>query len=143
MTDEDFHYNDCGIAGGFPHPASAHKPDYNKMEKKEAKKDGAKLVRNSGRGSEKGDAKLDEFLVDYKFNAKSFSLSLANWHKHRKDAWGNGKREPLISIIFGDGTKVAIIDWELFTQLRESIAVSRDEYEELVEKAWMYDDLCK
>jgi len=22
---EDFHFMDCGIAGGFPHPASAHK----------------------------------------------------------------------------------------------------------------------
>lgn len=106
-----------------------NKLDYNKMERKEAAKDGAKLVKNSGRGAEKGDAKLDNFLVDYKFNAKSFTLSLVNWMKHKKDAWKNGQRDPLVSVVFADGTKVAIIDWQIFEDFRE--------------KAWKYDELCK
>lgn len=94
-------------------------PDYNKLEKKQAKKDGATLVRNSGRGVEKGDAKLGQFLIDYKFNAKSFQLGLENWKKMKKDAWGNGMRSPVISIVFEDKTQVAIVEWEWFMELIE------------------------
>jgi len=101
-------------SGGYRTP-----PDYNKMERKEATRDGAKLVKNSGRGAEKGDAKLGPFLIDYKFNAKSFTLSIKNWISLRKDAWGNGQREPLIVVKFEDGSKVAILEWEMFEQMRE------------------------
>jgi hypothetical protein len=93
--------------------------DYNKMERKEASRDGATLVKNSGRGQEKGDAKLDNFLVDYKFNAKSFTIGIKNWIELRKQAWGSQQREPLIVVKFGDGTTVAIVEWEMFEQMRE------------------------
>ena len=89
-----------------------------KRESKEAAKDGASLVTNSGRGKEKGDAKLPGYLLDYKHNEKTFTLTVENWHKHRRDAWKDNYREPVISVVFGDGTKVAIIDWQIFMDLQ-------------------------
>ncbi len=78
------------------------------------------MVPNSGRGHVKGDAKLGNecrWLVDYKFNNKSFSLTNANWEKLRKEAWREELREPLISVVFEGGHKVAIIDWEMFMMM--------------------------
>lgn len=94
------------------------RPDYNKLERDEARKDGAKLVKNSGRGAEKGDAKIDGFLIDYKFNEKVFSLKASDWKQLKKDAWNNGYRDPLIVVCFGDGSKVAMINWDMFQDLR-------------------------
>lgn len=91
--------------------------DYNHMEKKEAKKDGAQLVPNSGRGKLKGDAMLPGYLIDYKFNSKSFTLNLAAWEKHSKDAWKQGHRDPMIIIKFGNDRKVAIIDYDVIKEL--------------------------
>lgn len=91
--------------------------DINKLEKKEARRDGATLVPNSGRGYSKGDAKLKDFLIDYKFNSKSFSLTQDNWEKLRKQAWGENHREPLISVVFTDGPKVDIIDHDMLMEL--------------------------
>jgi len=85
---------------------------YNRLEEREAKKDGFELVRNSGRGREKGDAKNDNFLVDYKFNKKSFQLTNTAWKKLLKDAWKSCQRNPLIIVKFEDGAKVAIVEWE-------------------------------
>jgi hypothetical protein len=89
-----------------------HKKD--KLESKEAAKDGASLVANSGRGKDKGDARLPGYLLDYKHNEKTFTITAENWSKHRKDAWKDRYREPVISVVFGDGTKLAIIDWQIF-----------------------------
>lgn len=88
-----------------------------KRESKEAKKDGASLVANSGRGKDKGDAKLPGYLLDYKHNEKTFTITSENWAKHRRDAWKDNYREPIISVVFGDGTKLAIIDWNIFMDL--------------------------
>jgi hypothetical protein len=91
----------------------------NLKEKQEAKKDGATLVSNSGRGFHKGDALMDEFMIDYKHNARSFTLSLKAWKKLLKDAWGENRRSPAIKICYEDGTKVAIVEWEWFLELLE------------------------
>lgn len=92
--------------------------DYNKMEKRAAKQDGARLVKNSGRGHHKGDASFPEYLVDYKFNAKSFTLTLGNWTEHCQNAWKENHRSPLIGIQFDGRYKVAIIEWEQFIFLK-------------------------
>ena len=92
--------------------------DYNKMEKRAAKQDGAKLVKNSGRGHHKGDASFPDYLVDYKFNAKSFTLTLENWAEHSHNAWKEDHRSPLIVVNFNDRNKVAIIEWEQFVFLK-------------------------
>ena len=49
-----------------------------RTEKEEIKKDKAKGVKNSGRGFKKGDAVLNKFLVDYKHNEKTFTLTHEN-----------------------------------------------------------------
>ncbi len=90
-----------------------------RTEKEEIKRDNAKAVKNSGRGLRKGDASLHKFLVDYKHNEKTFTLTLKAWTKMRKDAWNANYKYPCISVVFGENseTKVAIIDWEVFQDL--------------------------
>lgn len=94
------------------------KPD--KLEKREAMRDGASLVPNSGRGKLKGDAVDGEYLVDYKHNERSFTLNVDAWLKHSRDAWNEIQGEPLIKVIFGDGTRVVMISEDQFNYLRES-----------------------
>lgn len=87
-------------------------------EKRESKLDNARPVKNSGRGEKKGDAVYkDKFLIDYKHNAKSFTLNKKNWDKHAKDAWNDGHFEPLIKVVFADNSSVAIIEWNTFKEL--------------------------
>lgn len=90
-------------------------------EKQEAKRDGAKTVKNSGRGLKKGDATFHKFLLDYKHNASTFTLSRDAWIKMRKDAWRSNYKYPCISVVLGEDsdTKVAIIDWDVFIDLIE------------------------
>lgn len=95
-------------------------------EKEEIKKDRAKAVKNSGRGMKKGDATLHKFLVDYKHNGKTFTLTFDAWKKMRKDAWNSNYRHPCISVVLGENSesKVAIVDWDVFMDL-----VKGSEYE--------------
>jgi hypothetical protein len=88
-------------------------------EKEEIRKDKAKAVKNSGRGYQKGDAKFHRFLLDYKHNGSSFTLSRTSWIKMRKDAWRSNYMYPCISVVLGEDSdvKVAIIDWEVFKEL--------------------------
>ena len=92
----------------------------NEREAREAKEDGAKLVKNSGRGMVKGDAHLGQYLIDYKFYAKQYSVSIKNWKKVKEDAINEGYKVPVISIVLGDSTKLAVLDWERFMELRAS-----------------------
>jgi hypothetical protein len=91
----------------------------NHREKRQAKKDGATVVTNSGRGFRKGDAVWRNYLMDYKHNAKTFSLSLKNWRKHSIDAWNEGHKIPMIKVIFEDGTELAIIPWDVLEFLEK------------------------
>ena len=90
-----------------------------RTEKEEIKKDGAQGVKNSGRGMRKGDAKLGEFLVDYKHNEKTFTLTRTAFRKLRADAWNTQYKHPCISVVLGgdSDTKVAVIEWEVFMEL--------------------------
>lgn len=79
-------------------------------EYEEAKRDGAKLQPNSGRGvHKKGDAILSKFCVDIKEYSKSFSLSKNVWAKINTDAI-MCKKSPALKIVLGDndGHKVRI-----------------------------------
>lgn len=95
-------------------------------ENREAKRDGAKLVKNSGRGESKGDARLDsphgffKFLIDYKHYEGTFSVKRELWKKLAKDAWNDNHRDPLIKVVYDDGTELAILDWNLFKHLMEA-----------------------
>ena len=90
-----------------------------RTESEEIKRDKAKAVKNSGRGFMKGDAVLNEFVIDYKHNGKTYTLTRDAWIKMRKDSFRNGHRHPCISVVLGDNsdTKVAIIDWDVFIGL--------------------------
>jgi hypothetical protein len=92
-----------------------------RTEKEEIKRDGAKGVKNSGRGIRKGDAELNKFLLDYKHNASTFTLTRVAWKKMQRDAWGSNYRYPCISVVFGENSdvKVAIIEWDVFRELIE------------------------
>ena len=75
-------------------------------EASEVKRDGAKAMKNSGRGQyQKGDAQLDIFTVDYKEYEKSFSLSRDVWAKVCSDALRNGHTEPTLKVVLGSGNQ--------------------------------------
>ena len=91
-------------------------------ERAEVKRDGAKAQKNSGRGDyQKGDAKWNQFLVDYKEASKSFTLNKEVWAKATTDAIKNGK-DPAIVVVIGEGNskvRLAIIEMSILEQLSE------------------------
>lgn len=106
--------------------------DFNKEEKKMAKRDHATVVKNSGRGERKGDARTDDFLIDYKFTSKdSFALNLEKFTKHEKDAWKE-QRFPVIVTVFTErGNKsIAMLEWDtlkdMLQEMQEEIDYLRD-----------------
>lgn len=107
-------------------------------EGRQAKLDGAKLVPNSGRGAQKGDATWGKFLIDYKHNTKSFTLSKKAWLKHSADSWDSDQREPAIVAVLDDEVAVAIVEWALLRQdqslideLKAKVAELSDELDSL------------
>lgn len=97
--------------------------DYNALERRQAKKDGAEVVKNSGRGQRKGDARRDNLLIDYKYtSAGSFSINLKAFEKHEKDAWHEGY-EPCIVPVFetSNGRTLAILDWNYVKEIHDQL----------------------
>ena len=96
----------------------------NLSERGEAKRDGAKQQKNSGRGDyQKGDATWKNFVVDYKEYEKSISISQSMWAKICTDTFKVSRdKHPLLKLILGEGnrkTRLAVIEWELLEQLLE------------------------
>lgn len=102
-------------------------------EANEAKRDGATLQPNSGRGKhKKGDAVLNDYLlIDYKEFSKSFTITPAVWGKICTDAIGQGL-QPALKIIMGQPDKPKV----------RMFVVSEDTLLELLEFKWMYEGLC-
>lgn len=68
----------------------------------EAKRDGAKTQKNSGRGYiQKGDAILEDFCIDYKEYTDGFRVSRRNWGKCNSDAV-RMKKWPLMKLVLKD-----------------------------------------
>lgn len=92
-------------------------------ERGELKRIGAKKHINSGRGPVKADGSLDDFVVDVKEYAKSYSVSQDSWAKIVSDTMKvDRKKNPVLMVVLGKGNKkirLAIIEWEVFEQLRE------------------------
>ncbi len=92
-------------------------------ERGEIKRDGAKAQKNSGRGQyQKGDAKWNQFLVDYKEASKSFTLYQDNWAKICTDTFRVSRNmHPALKIIIGTDSKVrlGIIEWAILEELIE------------------------
>ena len=97
--------------------------NWNKNEKNESKRIGAKVHKNSGRGKyQKGDASLDKYVIDFKFSSKSFSVNQDVWAKIVTDTLKvDPEKSPVIMLVLGETKKVrlAIIEWNEFELLRE------------------------
>jgi hypothetical protein len=75
-------------------------------ERGEAKRDGAKQQKNSGRGDySKGDAQWKSFVVDYKEYSSSISISEKMWAKICTDTYK---------------TRLAVIEWALLEELMDA-----------------------
>lgn len=88
---------------------------YNRAEELQARKDGAELVKNSGRGMRKGDARLNgKYLLDYKFtDGKSYSINLDKFKDFEKQAWAERLNPIIVAIFRSYGDKgLAILPWE-------------------------------
>jgi len=93
-------------------------------ERGEAKRDGAKLQKNSGRGQyQKGDATWRNFLVDYKEYEKSISITKEIWAKVCTDTFKVSREKfPVLKLILGkdnNKTRLAVIEWALLEELIE------------------------
>jgi hypothetical protein len=97
-------------------------------EKSEGKRIGAKLHKNSGRNTKKGDASWFNFVIDFKEVGKSFTLNKDVWAKATTDALKSNK-DPAIVIVLGENnkTRLAVIELSLLEQLLEE----RDKNENL------------
>lgn len=93
-------------------------------ERSEAKRDGAKQQKNSGRGDyQKGDALWNGFVVDYKETGKSVAVSKEMWAKVCTDTFKVSRSyHPVLKLVIGEGnskTRLAVIEWSLLEQLVE------------------------
>ena len=95
--------------------------DWNRRERSEAKRMGAKTTKNSGRGMVKGDGRWHNFLVDWKFAKKSFTLNKDVWSKVVTDTLKSDReKNPALIIVLGEGNdivRLAIIEQEVLEQL--------------------------
>lgn len=94
-------------------------------ERSEAKRDGAKQQKNSGRGDyQKGDALWNGFVVDYKETGKSVTVSKEMWAKICTDTFKVSRSfHPVLKLVIGEGNskaRLAVIEWSLLEQLVES-----------------------
>lgn len=93
-------------------------------EQSEAKRDGARLQKNSGRGHyQKGDATKGDLSIDYKEHEKTFGLSRNVWAKVCSDALRNGLDYiPVLKVILGAGVskiRLAVVEWSYLEYLKE------------------------
>lgn len=91
-------------------------------ERSELKRIGAQPHKNSGRGMKKADGSLDNYVVDVKEYSKSFSITRDVWAKIVTDTLKvDPNKSPVIMLVLGDTqkTRLAIIEWNEFEELRE------------------------
>lgn len=92
-------------------------------ERGEAKRIGANLHKNSGRGMKKADMSWNDYVVDSKEYSKSFSISQDVWAKIVTDTLKVDKnKSPALLIVLGEKhkTRLAIIEWSEFERLVEN-----------------------
>ncbi len=90
-------------------------------ERSEGKRIGAKLHKNSGRNTKKGDASWHNFVIDFKEVGKSFTLNRDVWAKAVTDAL-KSNADPAIVVVLGETgrkTRLAVIEMDLLEQLLE------------------------
>lgn len=91
----------------------------------EIKRDGATPQKNSGRGkTEKGDATLGPFCIDYKEYNESFGVSRKAWAKITSDAL-KSRREPTLRLVLGSEDEISklrlwVIGDRMFREMLEA-----------------------
>ena len=91
-------------------------------ERSELKRIGAKAHKNSGRNMKKADGSLDRYVVDVKEYRQSFSINRDVWAKIVTDTLRvDPSKSPVIMVVLGEQqkTRLAIIEWSEFEELRE------------------------
>ena len=91
-------------------------------ERSELKRIGAKAHKNSGRNMKKADGSLDRYVVDVKEYRQSFSINRDVWAKIVTDTLRvDPNKSPVIMVALGEQqkTRLAIIEWSEFEELRE------------------------
>lgn len=93
--------------------------DYNKREAAEAKRIGAKIHKNSGRGMVKGDMSNDDFVIDAKFAKKTFTISRDVWGKICTDALKqDSSKSPMLLLIVGEPPiRLAVVEYDVLEDL--------------------------
>lgn len=82
-----------------------------------AKEIGAKLVKNSGRGMNKGDMLLGNLVIDLKEVKKSFSVNMKVWAKVCQDASYYGwEHVPALLLSYPNGTKLMVMEYNDWRQ---------------------------
>ena len=95
--------------------------DYNRREAAEAKRIGAKIHKNSGRGMVKGDMSNDDFVIDAKFANKTFTISRNVWGKICTDALKqDSSKSPMLLLIVGEPPiRLAVVEYDVLEDLME------------------------
>lgn len=92
--------------------------DYGKVEAAEAKRIGATLHKNSGRGMTKADASNDRFVIDFKYAEKSFTVNEKVWGKICTDAMRVDKnKSPMLYLILGGKTRLVIMEYAILEEI--------------------------
>jgi len=99
--------------------------DYKKKEKIEANRMGATVHKNSGRGKiQKGDGSWKNFIIDWKFASRSFTLNQNIWAKIVTDQMKVDKnKSPALILVLGEGNKkirLAVIELSELERLVEN-----------------------
>ena len=104
-------------------------------EKLEAKRDGATLQANSGRGRfAKGDATTEDWCIDYKEYPKGFTVNITNWGKVCTDAQKAGGLEPTLKIVLGTGqakTRLFVISETMFHEMNQAYKEKNEQLREV------------
>ena len=87
-------------------------PGTNKSELAIIKSIGGIPVKNSGRNLKKGDFTLGPFMGDVKEAEKSFTLNESVWAKVCNDALTHNDLDPMLLVVLGGQTKLAVVPWE-------------------------------
>lgn len=91
--------------------------DYNKLERNEAKRIGAKQHKNSGRNMVKADMSTDLFVIDAKFAKKSFTINEDIWAKICTDAMSvDKKKSPMLYLVIGN-IRLAVIEYDILEEI--------------------------
>jgi len=123
----------CAVKNMYPKlPYYRRKePKKTMSERSESKRLGAKQHKNSGRGTKKGDATWEDFVVDFKEASKSFTLNESVWGKIVTDSILSGTdKSPALIVVLGEGkrkVRLAIVELALLEQMLEELNGRQDD----------------